>query len=240
MVTTDRHKTALVLFSGGQDSTVCLVSALQRFDYVETLGFTYGQRHSVEMACRPVIIEALKKQFPQWRAKLGDDHVCDMSVLGDISETSLTRDVAIEANEMGLPNTFVPGRNLLFLTLAGALAWRRGMNTLVGGMCETDYSGYPDCRRETLNAQELTLARGMERPFTIDTPLMWLSKAETWALADELGGQALVDLIIEDTHTCYNGDREHRHAWGYGCNDCPACHLRARGYEQWQAQHAHT
>ncbi len=234
MISTDRRKSALVLFSGGQDSTVCLVSALQRFDYVETIGFEYGQRHEVEMACRPAILESLKALNAQWRAKLGEDHVCDMSVLGDISETSLTREMAIEANTQGLPNTFVPGRNLLFLTLAAALAWRRGISTLVGGMCETDYSGYPDCRRETLNAQELTLARGMERPFTIDTPLMWLNKAETWALAQELGGDALVDLIIEQTHTCYKGERGHRHAWGYGCATCPACHLRARGYAQWR------
>ena len=234
MPNTDRHKTALVLFSGGQDSTVCLASALQKYDYVETIGFEYGQRHTVEMACRPIIRDKIRALFPAWNAKLGEDHVCDMSVLGAISDTSLTRDVAIEANDKGLPNTFVPGRNLMFLTLAGALAWRRGINTLVGGMCETDYSGYPDCRRETLNAQELTLARGMERPFTIETPLMWLNKAETWSLAAELGGPALVDLIIEDTHTCYEGDRDNRHAWGYGCGRCPACELRARGYHQWR------
>ena len=235
MSNAERSAMALVLFSGGQDSTVCLAAALERYDCVETIGFEYGQRHRVEMDCRLTVLRNLRTAFPKWGAKLGPDHVCDMSVLGEISETSLTRDVAIEANQLGLPNTFVPGRNLMFLTLAGALAWRRGINILVGGMCETDYSGYPDCRRETLNAQELTLAHGMERPFKIDTPLMWLDKAETWALAQKLGGEALIDLIIEDTHTCYEGDRTNRHSWGYGCNACPACELRSRGYTKWQS-----
>ena len=230
------ERTALVLFSGGQDSTICLAHALTRYDRVETVGFNYGQRHSVELEWRPRIIEALKQSFPHWAAKLGEDHMCDLSVLGDISDTAMTSDVEIKTAETGLPNTFVPGRNLLFLTLAGAIAWRRGMATLVGGMCETDYSGYPDCRRGTLDAQELTLSRGMDRSFQIDTPLMWLDKAETWELAEQLGGQALVDLVVEQTHTCYIGDRSHRHDWGYGCGKCPACDLRARGYEKWRSK----
>lgn len=227
---------ALVLFSGGQDSTICLAHALTRYDRVETVGFDYGQRHAVELECRPEIIASLKSRFPDWAGKLGQDHVCDVSVLSDISDTAMTSDTEIEIAENGLPNTFVPGRNLLFLTLAGAIAWRRGITTLVGGMCETDYSGYPDCRRETMDAQELTLARGMDRPYSIETPLMWLDKAETWELAETIGGQALVDLVIEQTHTCYLGDRTHRHEWGYGCGTCPACELRAKGYEKWRAQ----
>lgn len=230
------ESSALVLFSGGQDSTICLAYALSRFERVETVGFDYGQRHAVELACRPKVLDAIRSAFPDWAGKLGEDHLCDMSVLGEISETAMTRDTEIEIADSGLPNTFVPGRNLLFLTLAGAIAWRRGISTLVGGMCETDYSGYPDCRRGTLDAQELTLSRGMDRPYQIDTPLMWLDKAETWELAEELGGQALVDLVIEESHTCYLGDREHRHAWGYGCGSCPACELRAKGYEKWCAK----
>lgn len=230
------HTSALVLFSGGQDSTICLAHALARYDRVETVGFDYGQRHSVELECRPKVISALKSSFPDWAGKLGEDHMCDVSVLGEISDTAMTSETEIEIAESGWPNTFVPGRNLLFLTLAGAIAWRRGITTLVGGMCETDYSGYPDCRRETMDAQALTLARGMDRPYSIETPLMWLDKAETWDLATSLGGQALVDLVIEETHTCYLGDRTERHAWGYGCGTCPACELRARGYEKWQAQ----
>lgn len=227
---------ALVLFSGGQDSTICLAHALARYDRVETVGFDYGQRHSVELDCRPKVISALKSSFPDWADKLGEDHMCDVSVLAEISDTAMTSETEIEIAENGLPNTFVPGRNLLFLTLAGAIAWRRGITTLVGGMCETDYSGYPDCRRETMDAQALTLARGMDRPYSIETPLMWLDKAETWDLATSLGGQALVDLVIEETHTCYLGDRAQRHAWGYGCGTCPACELRAKGYEKWRAQ----
>lgn len=227
-------RSALVLFSGGQDSTICLAHALAHYDHVETVGFDYGQRHAVELACRPRIIEAIRTGFPDWRDKLGEDHMCDVSVLSEIADTAMTSETEIVIAENGLPNTFVPGRNLLFLTLAGAIAWRRGIGNLVGGMCETDYSGYPDCRRETLDAQALTLARGMDRPYTIDTPLMWLDKAETWALAETLGGQALIDLVLEETHTCYLGDREHRHAWGYGCGTCPACELRARGYQIWK------
>lgn len=230
------QKTALVLFSGGQDSTICLAHALSRYDHVETVGFDYQQRHAVELTCRPRIVAALKSRFPQWADKIGEDHMCDVSVLSEISDTAMTAETEIVISESGLPNTFVPGRNLLFLTLAGAIAWRRGIATLVGGMCETDYSGYPDCRRSTLDAQELTLARGMDRPFSIDTPLMWLDKAETWALAETLGGDALVELVCEETHTCYLGDREQRHEWGYGCGTCPACELRARGYETWKKQ----
>ncbi|MEL6724400.1 MAG: 7-cyano-7-deazaguanine synthase QueC [Pseudomonadota bacterium] len=229
-------RSALVLFSGGQDSTICLAYALARYERIETIGFDYGQRHAVELECRPKILNAIRTKFPEWASKLGKDHLCDVSVLGDISDTAMTRETEIETSENGLPNTFVPGRNLMFLTLAGALAWRRNISTLVGGMCETDYSGYPDCRRSTLDAQELTLSRGMERPFQIDTPLMWLDKAETWELADELGGQALIDLVIEETHTCYLGDRTHRHDWGYGCGTCPACDLRAKGFEKWCAK----
>lgn len=225
---------ALVLFSGGQDSTICLAYALDKFDRVETVGFDYGQRHAVELECRPKILAAVKAQFPQWAGKIGDDHLCDVSVLSDVSETAMTTETEIEIAENGLPNTFVPGRNLLFLTLAGAIAWRRGMTTLVGGMCETDYSGYPDCRRETMDAQELTLARGMDRPYSIETPLMWLDKAETWDLAASLGGETLVELVVEESHTCYLGDREHRHVWGYGCGTCPACELRAKGYLKWR------
>lgn len=225
---------ALVLFSGGQDSTVCLAHALSRFDHVETIGFHYGQRHDVEMECRGSVRDSIRAAFPEWASKLGEDHVLDIPVLGEISQTSLTTEAKIEIAENGLPNTFVPGRNLLFLTLAGALAWRRGIGTLVGGMCETDYSGYPDCRRATLDAQQLALTRGMDRAFNIDTPLMWLDKAETWALAEQLGGNALTQIIIDETHTCYLGDRTHRHDWGYGCGTCPACELRAKGYEAWR------
>lgn len=227
---------ALVLFSGGQDSTICLAHALSRYDHVETVGFDYQQRHAVELDCRPRIIAALRDQFPDWAPKLGQDHLCDVSVLAGISETAMTSNTQIETAANGLPNTFVPGRNLLFLTLAAAIAWRREMSVLVGGMCETDYSGYPDCRRSTLDAQELTLSRGMDRPFSIDTPLMWLDKAETWELAETLGGRKLIELVCEDTHTCYLGDREHRHDWGYGCGTCPACELRARGFEKWRAK----
>jgi len=232
------ERSALVLFSGGQDSTICLAYALAHYDRVETIGFDYGQRHSVELSCRPRIIDALKHQFPHWASKIGPDRVCDVSVLGEIGETAMTSDTEILISENGLPNTFVPGRNLLFLTLAGALAWRRNISTLIGGMCETDYSGYPDCRRSTLDVQELTLTRGMDRPMSIETPLMWLDKSETWELADELGGPRLVDLVIEESHTCYLGDRSHRHAWGYGCGTCPACELRANGYNKWLAKAA--
>ena len=237
------HTTALVLFSGGQDSTTCLASALSRFERVETVGFDYGQRHFVELEARLVVLAQIRSQFPQWAHSLGDDHMLDLAVLGQVSETSLTRDTAFAMDKSGLPNTFVPGRNLLFMTLAAALAYRRGLEVLVTGVCETDFSGYPDCRDDTMKAMQLALSLGMDRRFLVETPLMWIDKADTWALAESLGeasgepggGQALVDLIVEHTHTCYLGDRQHRHAWGYGCGTCPACLLRARGYETWRA-----
>ena len=224
------HTTALVLFSGGQDSTTCLAQALKRYQRVETIAFDYRQRHSVELDARLVVLQQLRAQFPEWASKLGEDHLLDLGVLGQVSETSLTRDTAFKMESSGLPNTFVPGRNLLFLTLAAALAYRRGLEVLVTGVCETDFSGYPDCRDDTMKAMQLALSLGMDKRFLIETPLMWIDKADTWRLADSLGGRKLVDLIIEHTHTCYLGDREHRHAWGYGCGACPACELRARGY----------
>ena len=229
------HTSALVLFSGGQDSTTCLALALSKYERVETVAFDYRQRHSVELQARLRVLEQIKKQFPQWAHKLGEDHMLDLAVLGQVSETSLTRDVAFKIESSGLPNTFVPGRNLLFLTLAAALAYRRDLQVMVTGVCETDFSGYPDCRDDTMKAMQLALSLGMDKRFLIETPLMWIDKAETWALADSLGGQPLVDLIIEHTHTCYLGDREHRQAWGYGCGQCPACELRAKGYERWVA-----
>lgn len=223
---------ALVLFSGGQDSTVCLAWALERFEAVETVGFDYGQAHAVELACRERILSEIRAHFPSWRDRLGADHRLSLSTLGALSETALTRDVAIEMGANGLPTTFVPGRNLLFFTYAAALGYRRGARHLVGGMCETDYSGYPDCRNDTLQALEKAIRLGFGREFSLETPLMWIDKAGTWALAEELGGPALVDSIIEHSHSCYRGDRDHRHAWGYGCGDCPACRLRAQGYER--------
>ena len=226
---------ALVLFSGGQDSAVCLAWALSRYDRVETAGFDYRQRHRVELDCRTVFLAKLREVFPAWAAKLGEDRVLDLGVLGEVSDTALTREQEIGFAESGLPSTFVPGRNLVFFTLAGAVAYRRGLTSLVGGMCETDYSGYPDCRRATLDAVQASLTLGMDRDMPVETPLMYLDKAQTWALAQELGGQRLVDLIVEDTHTCYLGDRAHRHAWGYGCGSCPACELRANGWVKWQA-----
>jgi 7-cyano-7-deazaguanine synthase len=231
------HTTALVLFSGGQDSTTCLAHALSRFERVETVGFDYGQRHQVEMTARLKVLAELRQQFPGWATQLGDDHVLDLAVLGQVSETSLTRDMAFQMESTGLPNTFVPGRNLLFLTLAAALAYRRGLQVIVTGVCETDFSGYPDCRDDTMKAMQLALSLGMDKRYLIDTPLMWIDKAATWQLAHDLGERAhpgggvqLVDLIVEHTHTCYAGDRQHRHAWGYGCGTCPACELRAKGH----------
>ena len=226
------HTTALVLFSGGQDSTTCLAHALQRYGRVETVAFDYRQRHSVELEARLVVLQQIKQQFPHWAHKLGEDHLLDLAVLGAVSETSLTRETAFQMESNGLPNTFVPGRNLLFLTLAAAIAYRRNLQVIVTGVCETDFSGYPDCRDDTIKAMQLALSLGMDKRFLIETPLMWIDKAATWALAESLGGKALVDLIIEHTHTCYLGDREHRHAWGYGCGECPACVLRAKGYEK--------
>tara|TARA_R100000900_G_scaffold49706_1_gene39935 strand:+ start:57 stop:785 length:729 start_codon:yes stop_codon:yes gene_type:complete len=225
---------ALVLFSGGQDSTTCLAWALSRFDRVETVGFDYGQRHRIELECRDTIRQGLGALDADWKTRLGPDHMLDATVLKSLGETAMTHDVSIEMTEAGLPSTFVPGRNLLFLTLAGALASRRGIPVLVGGMCETDYSGYPDCRAATMAAQAETLRLGLDVPMQIDAPLMYIDKAGTWALADELGGQALVDLIAEDTHTCYLGERGQRHEWGYGCGECPACELRAKGWERWK------
>ena len=226
---------ALVLFSGGQDSTTCLAWALQRYARVETLGFDYGQRHAVELTVRPNILQAIRTLDSSWATRLGEDHMLDLSVLGDVSETALTRDSEITMQADGLPNTFVPGRNLLFLTMAAALAYRRGIRVLVGGMCETDYSGYPDCRDETLRALQSALRLGMNTELTIETPLMWLDKAATWQLADQLGGTALIDLIRTETHTCYLGERHQLHEWGYGCGHCPACELRAKGYEIYKA-----
>lgn len=222
---------ALVMFSGGQDSATCLAWALERYDTVETVGFDYGQRHKVELECRNVFIEELRAAFPAWDRKLGQDHFLDLGLLGEISDTALTADKRIEFAESGLPNTFVPGRNLLFFTLAGAIAFRRGQKALVGGMCETDYSGYPDCRDDTLKALQVTLNLGLDSRFVIETPLMWIDKAQTWALAERMGGDKLVALIRDKTHTCYEGNHHTRHDWGYGCGACPACELRRAGYE---------
>lgn len=224
------HTSALVLFSGGQDSTTCLAHALQRYERVETIAFDYRQRHSVELEARLVVLREIRAQFPHWARKLGEDHMLDLAVLGAVSETSLTRDTAFRMESTGLPNTFVPGRNLLFMTLAAAVAYRRDLQVIVTGVCETDFSGYPDCRDDTMKAMQLALSLGMDKRFLIETPLMWIDKAATWTMAHELGGQALVDLIVEHTHTCYLGDRDHRHPWGYGCGECPACLLRAKGF----------
>ncbi|WP_435102835.1 7-cyano-7-deazaguanine synthase QueC [Arhodomonas sp. AD133] len=221
---------ALVLFSGGQDSATCLAWALDRFERVETVGFDYGQRHDVEMRCRDEVRARLPAVTAAWRDRLGDDHLVDVRGLGALSETALTRNAEITMGESGLPTTFVPGRNLLFLTYAAALAYRRGLRHLVVGVCETDYSGYPDCRDDTMKAMQVALNLGMERRFVVHTPLMWIDKAETWVLAERLGGTDLVDLIVEHTHTCYIGDRDRRHDWGHGCGECPACRLRAEGW----------
>jgi 7-cyano-7-deazaguanine synthase len=229
---------ALVLFSGGQDSTTCLAWALARFETVETIGFDYAQRHRVELDCRPRVLQALRALSPEWSARLGDDHMIDLGVLGQVSETALTRDVAIAMTASGLPSTFVPGRNLLFFTFAAAVAYRRGIKHIVGGMCETDYSGYPDCRDDTIKALQVALTLGMDRRFVLHTPLMWIDKAGTWRLAEELGGTELVALIEEHTHSCYHGDRTLRHAWGYGCGTCPACELRAKGHVRYRAREA--
>ncbi|WP_309606704.1 7-cyano-7-deazaguanine synthase QueC [Phenylobacterium sp.] len=226
---------ALVLFSGGQDSTVCLAWALARYGRVETVGFDYGQRHAVELEARVAVRARIARRFGPWAPRLGEDHLLEMRGFGSVAASALTADRAIEMTARGLPSTFVPGRNLAFLVYAAALADRRGLKVLVGGMCETDFSGYPDCRRETLEAQLTALNLGMAQDFTLETPLMWLTKADTWSLAKGLGGEALVELIVEDSHTCYLGDRAHRHAWGHGCGTCPACDLRARGWEGWTA-----
>lgn len=227
---------ALVLFSGGQDSTTCLAWALARYDRVETIGFAYGQRHDVELIVRKRVLDRIRAEFPDWAARLGEDQVLDLSEFGAISDTALTREAKIEMTAAGLPSTFVPGRNLVFFTYAAAIAYRRRTPVLVGGMCETDYSGYPDCRNETLQTLARALSLGLDWNVTIETPLMWIDKAGTWALAHELGGERLVDLIVEETHTCYLGNREHRHEWGYGCGTCPACELRRKGWEKWQTE----
>ncbi len=228
-------RSAVVLFSGGQDSTACLVWALDRYARVETIGFDYGQRHRIELACRLTVRRELAAAFPGWAGRLGDDHLLDLQLLGQLSDTALTSERAISLAANGLPNTFVPGRNLLFLTFAAALAYRRGASVLVGGMCETDYSGYPDCRDNTLKAMQVALSLGLDTPMVVETPLMWLSKAQTWALTQTLGGDALNDLIVEHTHTCYLGERGARQAWGHGCGHCPACQLRRSGFEAWRA-----
>ena len=227
------HTSALVLFSGGQDSTTCLAWSLARYARVETIGFDYGQRHRIELDARQRVLAGLRDQFPSWRERLGEDQLIDLRVLGEISETALTRDMDITLAKSGLPNTFVPGRNIMFLTVAAAVAYRRGLQVLVGGMCETDYSGYPDCRDDTLKALQVALGLGLDRRICIETPLMWIDKAQTWQMAHELGGQPLVDLIVAETHTCYLGERGNAHAWGYGCGKCPACELRRRGHEAW-------
>lgn len=232
---TTANTSALVLFSGGQDSATCLAWALERYARVETLGFDYGQRHAIELAIRPQLLAAMRALKPEWAERLGDDHLLELPVLGRISDTALTGDVEIAMQANGLPNTFVPGRNLLFVTLAAALAYRRGIDVLVGGMCETDYSGYPDCRHETMQSLQASLRLGMATDVTIETPLMWLDKADTWKLAEELGGTPLVELIRTGTHTCYLGERGTLHDWGYGCGRCPACELRANGYRKYQA-----
>jgi 7-cyano-7-deazaguanine synthase len=230
----DREKAALVLFSGGQDSTTCLAWALERYQRVETIGFHYGQRHRIEMECRPAILAALRSRFPRWGARLGDDHVLDADVLQQLGATAMTHDVEIAIQSSGLPNTFVPGRNIVFFTLAAALAYRRNLRALVGGMCETDFSGYPDCRDDTVKAVQVALGLGMDTRFTLETPLMWLDKAGAWAMAEALGGKALVEIVVENTHTCYLGDRKQRHDWGYGCGRCPACKLRSEGFARYR------
>jgi len=234
-VSSTSPEAALVLFSGGQDSTVCLAWALERFSRVETVGFDYGQRHQAELEARPRVRAQLLALRPDWGSRVGEDHVVRLDALGEVSETALTREVAIEIGASGLPTTFVPGRNLVFFAFAGALGYRRGARHLVAGMCETDFSGYPDCRDDTVKAMQLALNLGMERRFVIHTPLMRIDKAATFALAHAIGGDAFVDLLVEDTHTCYLGDRSHRHDWGYGCGTCPACRLRADGFAKWKA-----
>jgi 7-cyano-7-deazaguanine synthase len=230
------NDTALVLFSGGQDSTVCLAWALERFARVETVGFDYGQRHAVELGLRPRIRERMAALNAEWKARLGEDHVIALDALAAISDSALTRESAIEIADSGLPTTFVPGRNLIFFSFAGALAYRRNARHIVAGMCETDYSGYPDCRDDTVKAMQVALTLGMDKRVTIHTPLMWIDKAETFAMAEKLGGVAFLSLVVEDTHSCYLGDRARRHEWGYGCGECPACKLRAQGFAKFMSR----
>lgn len=231
----NHQRRALVLFSGGQDSATCLAWALDRYGQVETVAFDYGQRHRIELEARLNVLREIRARFPQWAPRLGQDHLLDLKVLGQVGDTAMTSDRAIEMQANGLPNTFVPGRNLLFLTLAAALGYRRQLDVLVGGMCETDFSGYPDCRDDTIKAQQVALGLGLGSRVTIETPLMWIDKSATWALAQSLGGDALVKIIVEESHTCYLGERGARHAWGYGCGGCPACKLRCGGWEKWTA-----
>jgi 7-cyano-7-deazaguanine synthase len=235
MTALPENPSALVLFSGGQDSTVCLAWALTRYARVETVGFDYGQRHIAELAARPRILEKLRSAFPDWETRLGEDHLLPLGILKTIGGSALTDNVAIEMGENGLPTSFVPGRNVMFLTAAAALGYRRGIAHLVGGMCETDFSGYPDCRDETVQATAKALSLGLAKDVRVHTPLMWIDKAATWRLAEELGGGTLMDLIVEETVTCYEGDRSHRHDWGYGCGKCPACELRAAGYKKYRS-----
>lgn len=230
------NRRALVLFSGGQDSTVCLAWALQRYALVETVGFDYGQRHAIELTQRLVVLDEIRRSFAQWRERLGDDRLLDLGILGQISSTALTDNRQIELQANGLPNTFVPGRNLLFLTLAASLAYRRDIDVLVGGMCQTDFSGYPDCRDDTIKSQQVTLALGLGQRMTIETPLMWIDKAATWELAEQLGGPTLIEQIVRHTHTCYLGERGELHPWGHGCGRCPACDLRHRGFDAYRAR----
>jgi len=232
-----KDRRALVLLSGGQDSATCLAWALQHYGHVETLGFDYGQRHRVELDCRTRLRDGMAALRPEWAQRLGEDHLLNVDVLGQLGGTAMIDAVAIETQADGLPNTFVPGRNLLFFTLAAALAYRRGLQVLVGGMSQTDYSGYPDCRDNTLKALQVALSLGVDRPLTLETPLMWLDKAETWDLAWQLGGDALVELVRRESHTCYLGQRDTLHAWGYGCGECPACELRANGHRLWLEQY---
>ena len=226
---------ALVLFSGGQDSATCLAWALDRYAHVETIGFDYGQRHAIELDCRKFVLDRLRAEFPFWGSHLGDDHMLDLAMLGQVSDTALTRNREIQFAASGLPTTFVPGRNLLFFTFAAAVDYRRGLSVLVGGMCETDYSGYPDCRDNTLKALQVAISLGLDAPMVLETPLMWLDKAQTWRMARDLGGADLVELIRTETHTCYLGDHTTQNDWGYGCGKCPACDLRSKGYETFKA-----
>jgi len=233
---TDESDKALVLFSGGQDSTVCLAWALERFEQVETIGFDYGQRHAVELKARTRLRERMSALKSRWKQRLGDDHLFDLDTLGAISDTALTRQTAIELADSGLPSTFVPGRNLIFFCFAGALAYRRGIRHLIAGMCETDYSGYPDCRDDTVKAMQVALSLGLGKRLTIHAPLMWMDKADTFAMAEQIGGKAFLDLVIEDSHSCYMGDRAKRYDWGYGCGACPACELRAQGFAKYMGR----
>ncbi len=229
-------KSAMVLFSGGQDSATCLAWALEKYTKVETIGFTYNQRHKVELNCRKVVLEKIKGIQSQWNDCLGEDHLIDLSVLSGLGETALTKDIQIKLQENGLPNTFVPGRNLFFFITAATIAYRRNIPVLVGGMCETDYSGYPDCRNQTINAMQSAISLGLDSNIKIETPLMWLTKSETWKLAKKIGGKNLIKLIVDETHTCYKGDRSVKHEWGFGCGECPACDLRKDGYIEFRAK----